>query len=54
MRKAICGKLKSVIDLTIKMINYIELKVLKTGILNKKTLQKNSPYEVLVLNTEIR
>lgn len=34
MRKTIPGKVKSVIDLTIKMINYIGSKALKTGILS--------------------
>ncbi|XP_025413407.1 zinc finger BED domain-containing protein 5-like [Sipha flava] len=54
MIKSIPDKLKNVLDLVIKMVNYIKSRALKTRILKKMCEEAGSRYEVLVLHTEIR
>ncbi|XP_025412220.1 zinc finger BED domain-containing protein 5-like [Sipha flava] len=54
MIKSIPGELKNVLDLVIKMVNYIKSRDLKTRILKKMCEEAGSRYEVLVLHTQIR
>lgn len=54
MIKSIPDELKNVLDLVIKMVNYIKSRSLKTRILKKMCEEAGSRYEVLVLHTEIR
>jgi hypothetical protein len=54
MIKSIPDELKNVLDLVIKMVNYIKSRDLKTRILKKMCEEAGSRYEILVLHTEIR